>query len=103
MENKINNNQIIISGALLLAVLSFPFIVSASNTNGTIDATYKYAWSENTGWLNFGCANCGVSVTDSGLFGYALSETVGWLYLSNITNDGEGNLSGYGWGKTSAL
>ena len=70
----------------------------ASNTDGTIDSTYKYAWGENIGWVNFGCDNCNVHVTDSGLSGYALSENIGWIYLGDITNNsGGGTLSGYGW------
>lgn len=71
----------------------------ASSTDGIIDSTYKYAWSENTGWINFGTSNGSVHITDSGLSGYALSETVGWIYLGAVTNDGQGNLSGYGWGE----
>ena len=71
----------------------------ASNTDGTIDSTYKYAWGENIGWVNFGCDNCNVHVTDSALSGYALSETVGWINLEDVVNDGQGNLSGLAWGE----
>ncbi len=74
---------------------------SASSTDGTIDSTYKYAWSENTGWINFHPANSEIHITDSGLSGYALSETIGWIYLGDITNDGEGNLSGYAWSENT--
>ena len=88
--------KIIILGVFLGLV---PFVVFGSNTDGTIDSTYKYAWGENIGWIDFGCTNCGVTITDSGLSGYALSETVGWIYLDDITNDSEGNLSGYAWGE----
>ncbi|MBI4837447.1 MAG: carboxypeptidase regulatory-like domain-containing protein [Candidatus Portnoybacteria bacterium] len=73
----------------------------ASSTDGTIDSTYKYAWGENIGWVNFGTSNGNVHVTDSALSGYALSETVGWIYLGDITNDGEGNLSGYAWSENT--
>lgn len=83
---------------LFLSVF-FAFPVSASITDGTIDSTNKYAWGENIGWINFGATNGNVHITDSGLSGSALSETVGWINLSNIMNDGEGNLSGYGWGE----
>ncbi|MDZ4243872.1 MAG: carboxypeptidase-like regulatory domain-containing protein [Candidatus Doudnabacteria bacterium] len=71
----------------------------ASSTDGTIDLTYKYAWGENIGWVNFKCDNCNVHVTDSALSGYALSETVGWINLEDVVNDGQGNLSGYAWGE----
>src|SRR3989344_3547944 len=95
----------LVNAPVLVLVLLFassflsPNLVFASDTNGTIDSTYKYAWGENIGWINFGCDNCDVSVTDAGLSGYALSETVGWINLGDVVNDGEGNLSGYAWGE----
>lgn len=71
----------------------------ATITNGAIDSTYKYAWNENTGWINFAADNGNIQITDSELSGSALSETAGWINLDNVLNDGEGNLSGYGWGE----
>jgi len=89
--------------ALSCFVLIWNFIPAnlsiASTTDGTIDSTYKYAWGENIGWINFGCDNCNAHVTDSGLSGYALGENTGWIYLSDVVNDNEGNLSGYAWGE----
>ena len=83
---------------LIFFDLSF---VSASN--GTIDSVYRYAWGENIGWINFGCSNCNVQVTDSGITGYAWSPDYGWINLNPTTagvkNDGKGNLSGYAWGR----
>jgi len=76
-------------------------IVFASITDGTIGTTYKYAWGENIGWINFGTTNGNVHVTDSGLSGYALGENVGWINLDNVTNDGAGNLSGYAWSENA--
>lgn len=73
--------------------------VFASTTDGTIDSTYKYAWGENIGWVNFGASNGDVHVTDLKLSGQALSENSGWIYLGDIKNDGEGKLSGYAWGE----
>ena len=73
--------------------------IFASITDGTIDSTYKYAWGENIGWVNFGPPPGNVHITDSGLSGYALSETIGWINLDNVTNDGQGNLSGFAWGE----
>ncbi len=85
---------------LLTAIFIFlPCFVFASSTDGVIDSTYKYAWGENIGWVNFGASNGNVHITDSGLSGSALSETAGWINLDNADNDGEGNLSGYGWGE----
>lgn len=92
---------------LFLTLLVSGFFVTltkstfASSTDGTIDSTYKYAWGENIGWINFGTSNGNVHVTDSGLSGYALSETVGWIYLSDIANDGQGNLSGNAWSENT--
>lgn len=102
-------NKIIITKKLIY-VLSLTLLLSgffvffnepvfASNTDGTIDSTYKYAWGENIGWINFGTGNGNVHVTDSALSGYALSETAGWINLDAVVNDGEGNLSGYAWGE----
>jgi hypothetical protein len=88
-----------ISGSF--AVFTKPAL--ASSTDGTIDSTYKYAWGENIGWVNFGTSNGNIHVTDSALSGHALSETTGWIYLNDITNDGEGNLSGYGWGENTGF
>ena len=76
-------------------------IAFASDTLGTIDGNYKYAWGENIGWINFGCDKCNVSVTDSGLSGDAWSKQYGWINLnpstSGVKNDGEGTLSGNAW------
>ncbi len=66
----------------LIIFISIPFIAFASITDGTIDSTYKYAWSENTGWLNFGTTEGNVHVTDSALTGYAWAENIGWINLN---------------------
>ncbi|MCX6722488.1 MAG: hypothetical protein NT094_00265, partial [Candidatus Staskawiczbacteria bacterium] len=71
---------------------------------GTIDPIDKYAWTNNTGWINFGCTNCNVSVTDTAITGYAWSNNFGWINL-NPTNGGvhntvSGVLSGYAWGQS---
>jgi hypothetical protein len=79
--------------------------VLASNTNGTIDSTNKYAWGENIGWLNFSVNNGDIQITDTGLTGYVWSENYGWISLDtnvesgSVTNDGEGNLGGNAWGE----
>src|SRR3989338_8808797 len=76
--------------------------VFASSTDGTIDLTYKYAYGENIGWVNFGTSNGNVHVTDSRLSGYTLSENIGWIYLGDITNNnGVGTLSGYAWSENT--
>lgn len=84
-------------------LLFVPFVLFASETEGTIDATNKYAWSENIGWINFGADESNVLITDSTLTGFAWSENVGWIRLdppeSGVINDGEGDLSGSAWGE----
>jgi len=99
MINKVGKNLLLL--LLLTGLLMSADFAFASNTDGAIDSTYKYAWGENIGWINFGCDNCDVHITDSGLSGYALSENIGWIYLGDITNDGEGNLSGYAWSENA--
>jgi len=84
---------------------------------GNIDTIDKYAWSTNSGWVNFNPTHGGVTVYDDHLEGYAWSENVGWVRLGTYTaggahtyantsqadygvnKDGSGNLSGYAWSK----
>ncbi|MDZ7726637.1 MAG: carboxypeptidase-like regulatory domain-containing protein [Candidatus Campbellbacteria bacterium] len=83
---------------------TFPVVLSASETDGTIDSSEKYArfLSADT-LINFATSEGDVHVTDDGLTGYAWSEDYGWINLdpgeSGVSNDGEGNLSGYAWGE----
>ena len=97
--------KFLLSGFLVLSFFAFLAVsynqASASETSGTIDSTYKYAWGENIGWINFGCSNCNVSITDGNISGKAWSTKFGWINLnpdtSGIINNGEGTLSGYAW------
>lgn len=77
-------------------------IAFASVTDGTIDATEKYAWSNNAGWVNFRAAGSTIRVTDTQLSGYAWNNNKGWINLrpanGGVNNNGEGVLSGYAWG-----
>lgn len=103
---------------LLLTACAASFLligssVSASITTGTINSTYKYAWGENVGWINFGTSEGAVTVTDSALTGYAWGENIGWISLNcannascgtvdyKVANDGSGNLSGYAWSENA--
>jgi hypothetical protein len=95
----------------ILALSKIPVLASA--TDGTIDSTDKYAWTENAGWLNFGTTEGNVHVTDSVLTGYAWSENLGWISLNcsndtscgtvdyKISNNGEGTLTGYAWSENA--
>jgi hypothetical protein len=86
---------------ILFSVIFSASVAFASETNGTIDATYKYAWGENIDWINFGCDGCSARVTDRGLYGYVWSQEYGWINLapstSGVTNNAEGTLSGMAW------
>ena len=86
---------------LVFFSFSFTHLALASQTIGTIDGAYKYAWGENIGWINFACDGCNVSVTDSSVSGNAWSTQYGWINLnptnSGVTNNNEGALSGFAW------
>src|SRR3989344_3247819 len=86
-----------------LAVFNGAALSFASTTDGTIDATNKYAWGDRMGWVNFGTSGGNVHVTDSALTGHAWSENYGWINLnptqSGVKNNNEGDLSGYAWGE----
>ncbi len=86
-------------------ILLLPSFAFASETNGTIDSTYKYAWSENAGWINFGVSGGSVAITDTGMTGYTWSANYGWINLnpdgSGVNNNGEGILSGSAWGENT--
>lgn len=103
MELAIKKNLIITIIASIFITTVFVLPVLASETDGTIDSSYKHAWGENIGWINFGSSEGNVHITDSSLSGYAWGENVGWINLNpdygGITNDGQGNLSGYAWGE----
>jgi hypothetical protein len=84
--------------------------------NSNIDPEARWAWSTNSGWINFDPPNGGVTVCGDHLEGYAWGENVGWIRLGTysgggahtygntsaadygVNRDGDGNLSGYAWG-----
>jgi len=67
---------------------------------GTVLSSYKYAWSNNAGYINF----ASTTVSDNALSGYAWSANSGWIKLDpvqgGVLNDGTGNLSGSAWGES---
>jgi hypothetical protein len=95
-----------LSSFLLLGFFLFGFsrTIFATAEYGAIDSSYKYAWGENIGWVNFGCQHCGVMITDGNVTGYAWSKQYGWIYLSpskgGVRNNTTGTLSGYAWGES---
>jgi len=79
----------------LFSILSPSTFVLAANITGN----YKYAWSNNVGYINFE----NLTVGDSALSGYAWSTNNGWIKFDptngGVLNDGQGVLSGYAWGE----
>ncbi len=100
-DNQIRK-KIILLGILFSMFFCIPDTF-ASETNGTIDDIYKYAWGENIGWINFDCDGCNAQITDTEITGKVWSKTYGWINLnpttSGVKNTAEGILSGYAWGK----
>lgn len=87
-------------------ILTF-FLVSAHDAFAD-SSTTGYAWSENTGWVDFSQ----VTVSDSTLSGYAYSSNIGWISLNcaNTSSCGttdykvsntSGTLSGYAWSENT--
>lgn len=88
---------------VLFLIIFYSFVIPnyafSSVSNGTIDSTYRYAWGENVGFIDFGSEAGDVHISDSSLSGYAYSDSIGWINLSAVTNNGEGIFSGYAWGE----
>ena len=98
MENH-RQKKLIFLVFLVLSFISISPPVFASNTDGTINSTDRYAWGENIGFVDFGSTVGNVHITDSTLSGSAYGENIGWIDLSNVKNNNEGTLSGYAWGE----
>jgi hypothetical protein len=88
-------------GVLLPLLLALAPLTRASQTSGTIDSAYKYAWSSVGGWVNLAPTNGGLTITDTAITGYAWSANTGWLNFdtaqSGVTNNAEGTLGGFAW------
>lgn len=87
---------------MFLAFFSAEAVLAAT---GTISSSYKYAWGNSSGWINFKPTNGNVSITDNALTGYVWSEVYGWINLnpagSGIKNTASGVLSGSAWGQNT--
>ncbi len=95
--------------ALFLGLILSLLAVGVALAAGNIDATNKWAWGTNVGWINFAPDNDygGVTVYSDHLEGDAWGENIGWIRFKGmaqdktpygVNNDGVGNLSGYAWG-----
>ena len=110
LKEKLHNNKssplyLLCTGLTCVLIVIFAIPVFASNVDGTITPSPKYAFGENLGWINFGCDNCNVHVTDTGLTGHAWSRSFGWINLSptvgsGVTNNCAGVLGGKAWSRT---
>ncbi|HLP86576.1 MAG TPA: dockerin type I domain-containing protein [Candidatus Paceibacterota bacterium] len=100
----INIKKILYCFLILLTIFFVKNFVHASTVDGTISPSPKYAFGEKLGWINFGCDNCNVHITDTTLTGYAWSKTHGWINLSptngGVTNNCLGQLGGKAWSKS---
>ena len=83
---------------------SFSYFSGYAAQVGTIDPVYKYAWSEDLGWINLSPVAGSVEITSDSLRGFIWNENTGWINLHSsavtyVHNDGEGVLSGFAWGE----
>lgn len=105
--------------ALLVGLATVNSPLSSCLAQSTLNATNHYAWSGNTGWIDFRperpSAGDGVRVHDTFLSGYAWSANTGWIHFGDgspsdviryannsnfdygVNHDGAGNLSGLAW------
>ena len=109
---------------LIAAAATLTLAGSAFGQLSNIDATNKFSWGENIGWMNWRDAgnpatSQGVVVRPSFLSGFVWGENVGWINLGDGTpagpggqyanvngtdfgvnrNPATGNLTGYAWGE----
>jgi hypothetical protein len=102
-------------GVLLLGLSGQPFGVAQAAT--TIDATKKFAYGANVGWVDWrGNTNQGAVIGEYVCSGYLYAANLGWIHLGSnapangiqyqnnsaadygVNHDGQGNLRGYAWG-----
>jgi len=92
---------------LLLAIAGMVY----ASTNISSSGNARWAWSDAIGWIDFYTPNT-VMVTSAGITGYA-SSSLGFISFDcstpssggsvcgtsnyHVTNDGNGNLSGWAW------
>ena len=114
MRSMESHSSILCLYALVCIGLVLPRVRAAEN----VDPNSKYAWTENTGWVNAAPVNGGVALyidgTNSYLTGCAWGENIGWIkfgdnsggpYNNNsatnwgVNLDAAGKLFGYAWGE----
>ena len=83
---------------LIFLFLHGLFIPGTVWASGNISDTYKYAWSENSGWQNFRPTYGGVTVHDSYLSGYVWGQNIGWISLGSGSGP-YANTNNTNWGR----
>ncbi|MBF0621313.1 MAG: DUF5011 domain-containing protein, partial [Magnetococcales bacterium] len=83
---------------------------------GSIDSSAHYAWSENSGWINFKATDGNVTIYSTHLTGDIWSENLGWIRLGapdvgpydnntldnwGVNRDTSGQLSGQAWSESA--
>jgi len=97
---------------IIVILITLSFSVSASTTDGTIDASNHTALlcknddCSSNSQINFlTTKGAAVHITNQIVTGNIWSEDVGWINLnptkSGVTNDGNGVLGGYAWGENA--
>ena len=91
-------NKIVV---IVIAMLLTVSVVFASETDGTINSSFRYAWGSNFGWINFKPDAGGLLIYDTYIGGYAWSSVAGWINFAptngGVTNNCNGELGGYAW------
>lgn len=98
----------------ILILITVSFVVNASETDGTIDATYYSALlctndlCTTTSRINFKTSlGTSVHITDTAITGDIWSEDMGWIRFNpgggfgGVSNTSDGVVSGYAWGENS--
>jgi hypothetical protein len=100
----------------LLTLTGLAAAVSPASAQSTVNATNRFAWSANTGWINLRPSTAdGVVAGEFVLSGYAWAANTGWMHLGDgtpanrirysntsvsdfgVNHDGAGNLTGFAW------
>jgi len=114
--NKFYKFSFVIAVLMVSALFSCLPADAVFASTGTIDSTYKYAWSNNIGWINFAPTGdsgsyAGLTVSDTAITGYAWSPDYGWINFNpsnstctasadcGVKNTTSGVLSGNAWGE----
>ncbi len=101
---------------LLFSVAVILLSTSFTHALSNLDHAEKYAWSENSGWINFNATGGGVIVRRAFLSGYAWAENIGWIKIGadgagpydntsaadwGVNRNALNGLSGYAWSETA--